>query len=55
MRSFSEWLCLVDETTFRLGGISLRQLATDHPYHYWWATGCSPFWAARQALSMDNG
>lgn len=55
MRSFQEWLELVNEHTLSLGGVSLECLPVCYDYRHWWQTGCSPRWAARQALSMDNG
>ncbi len=55
MRSFAEWMSLVEEMVYLAAGINLRSLPNSHPYQQWWETGCSPKWAARQSLSMDNG
>ncbi len=55
-RSYVVWINLVDEFMRSLGGVTTDDLShLQHPYGDWWATGCSPKWAAREALSMDNG
>lgn len=55
-RSFNEWLWIVDDFMFSLAGVTTLDLPRGlHDYHHWWQTGTSPQWAARHALSMDNG
>ena len=56
MRStFSQWMALVNEISYMVGGVEARELPISHPYQHWWETGCSAQWVARHVLGMDNG